>query len=81
MKATSFTQPNIKPVDSDVNIVVDGVDADSCSLNVTPSCLRALYTTASYTPQAAGKNQFGIAGYLNEYANYADLQVCVTGSL
>lgn len=75
MKATSFKQPNIKPVDSNVNVVVDAVDAKSCSSTITPSCLRALYKTASYTPKATDQNSFGIAGYLEEFANFADLQV------
>jgi tripeptidyl-peptidase-1 len=73
MKATSFLQPNIKAIESSIQ-VDDTVDAASCAVRVTPSCLRALYNTASYTPQAAGKNSLGIAGYLNQYANYADLQ-------
>ena len=75
MKATSFLQPNIKAIESSIQ-VDDTVDAASCAVRVTPSCLRALYNTASYTPKAAGKNSLGIAGYLNQYANYADLQVC-----
>jgi hypothetical protein len=75
MKATSFKQPDIKPVDSNVNVVVDAVDAASCSSTVTPSCLRALYKTASYKPAATNKNSIGIAGYLEEYASFADLQV------
>ncbi|KIM88198.1 hypothetical protein PILCRDRAFT_62783 [Piloderma croceum F 1598] len=74
MKSTSFKQPNIKPVDSDVNFVVDAVDAKTCSSIVTPSCLRALYKTDSYKPAATDKNSFGITGYLEEYANFADLQ-------
>jgi tripeptidyl-peptidase I len=72
MKATSFLQPEIKAIDSDVNVV----DTTSCTTQVTPSCLRALYKTSSYIPNATTTNKLGIVGYLEEYANYADLQVC-----
>jgi tripeptidyl-peptidase-1 len=46
----------------------------SCGTTITPACLRALYNTVDYVPAATDKNVLGIAGYLNEYANKADLQ-------
>lgn len=55
----------------------NGTVPDSCNTVVTPACLRALYNTASYKPQATKKNAIGIAGYLEEYANYEDLQVSI----
>jgi tripeptidyl-peptidase-1 len=76
MKVTSFMQSSIEPADSDINVMVDAVDTTNCSSTVTPSCLRALYGTASYKPRATDKNLFGITGYLENYANFADLQVC-----
>jgi tripeptidyl-peptidase-1 len=36
--------------------------------------LRGLYNTVDYVPAATNSNVLGIAGYLNEYANKADLQ-------
>src|SRR5882762_9714308 len=74
MKATSFLQPTIKSIESDI----EGVGAPSCDIAITPSCLRMLYKTAFYKPKATKKNLLGIAGYLEQYANYADLQVCVS---
>jgi len=74
MKTTSFRQFDIEPVASDVNVVVDSFNAASCATKVTPSCLRALYKTSQYKPKAVGKNMLGIAGYLGQWANYADLQ-------
>lgn len=71
MKATSFIE---NAVDSNIKAVVDLADTTSCSTTVTPSCLRSLYKTAHYTPTAMATNKFGIAGYLEQYANYADLQ-------
>jgi len=41
---------------------------------ITPSCLRALYNTAGYIPKATHKNKLGVAGYLDQFANRADLQ-------
>ncbi len=45
----------------------------SCATTITPTCVRALYNTAAYVPAATSSNTLGIAGYLNEYANHADL--------
>lgn len=47
----------------------------SCENMITPACLQALYNTTGYTPQAIDVNQIGVAGYLEEFANDADLQV------
>ncbi|KAI9444519.1 subtilisin-like protein [Lactarius indigo] len=45
----------------------------SCATTITPTCLRALYNTAAYVPAATSSNKLGIAGYLDEFANHADL--------
>lgn len=47
----------------------------SCAQEITPACLFSLYNAAGYVPAAADKNVLGVAGYLGQYANYADLQV------
>lgn len=47
----------------------------SCLTTITPACLRALYKTSTYVPNATNVNKIGIAGYLDEFANRADLQV------
>ncbi|KAF7309456.1 Subtilisin-like protein [Mycena indigotica] len=46
----------------------------SCGSTVTPACLRAMYNTTNYVPKATATNKLGIAGYLEEFANDADLQ-------
>ncbi|THH15737.1 hypothetical protein EW146_g4775 [Bondarzewia mesenterica] len=46
----------------------------SCGSTITPACLRALYNTTAYTPKATSSNTLGVAGYLDEFANHADLQ-------
>jgi hypothetical protein len=80
LRATSFVKASHTPVVDDGSVihVAPGSDAtvpSSCSSTITPACLRALYNTSSYTPAATTKNSLGIAGYLEEYANDADLQV------
>ncbi|KDQ59598.1 hypothetical protein JAAARDRAFT_205626 [Jaapia argillacea MUCL 33604] len=48
----------------------------SCNTTVTPYCLQLLYGTAGYVPQAADKgNKIGIAGYLEQFVNFEDLQL------
>jgi tripeptidyl-peptidase-1 len=79
MKSTSFLQPEIKPIQHDINNgdVSNAVPPTSCNSVITPSCLRTLYNTAGYTPSAS-RTTLGIAGYLDEFANNADLQTFLT---
>ncbi|KIP08325.1 hypothetical protein PHLGIDRAFT_127064 [Phlebiopsis gigantea 11061_1 CR5-6] len=49
------------------------VDA-SCNTTVTVTCLKELYNAVGFTPSSNGKNQVACTGYLNEFANLADLQ-------
>ena len=73
MRATSHLQPEIKPLGSNVEAKRDSI----CGAIVTPSCLRTLYNTATYTPAATNQNTLGVVGYSNQYGNHADLQVKV----
>jgi tripeptidyl-peptidase I len=68
MKATSFLMPEA------VSPAADRL-AGPCSSEVTPQCLRIQYNSSTYVPSATSRNKLGIAGYLQEYANDADLQV------
>ncbi|KAF8491622.1 subtilisin-like protein [Russula emetica] len=45
----------------------------SCSSAITPTCLRMLYNTLTYLPQATSKNKLGVTGYLREFASQSDL--------
>jgi len=74
MRTTSFLQPDIRPIVEDAPFNISATVPTSCRTTITPSCLRGLYNTASYVPKATNVNQLGVAGYLNEYANRADLQ-------
>ena len=47
----------------------------SCASEITPACLFSLYNATGYVPAATNKNVLGVAGYLDQFANYADLQV------
>jgi tripeptidyl-peptidase-1 len=50
----------------------------SCSSAITPTCLRMLYNTLTYLPQAASKNKLGVTGYLREFASQSDLTSFLT---
>ncbi|KAI0925655.1 hypothetical protein AcV5_008333 [Taiwanofungus camphoratus] len=50
------------------------VDA-SCNQTITVSCLKQLYNAVGYTPAAAGQNQIAVTAYLDQYANFEDLQL------
>ena len=75
MKVTSFLQPTIHDKVQDTSSVLEGTLAPSCNTTITPACLRALYNTSGYVPVSTKVNELAIAGYLNQFANYADLQV------
>jgi tripeptidyl-peptidase-1 len=51
---------------------------DSCSRIITPTCLRSLYKTWAYTPQATSRNKIGITGYLGQYASKSALTSYLT---
>jgi tripeptidyl-peptidase-1 len=50
----------------------------NCSSIMTPTCLRLLYNTWKYTPQATSKNKIGITGYSEQYASYSDFTEFLT---
>ncbi|KZV92013.1 subtilisin-like protein [Exidia glandulosa HHB12029] len=81
MRSTGFIQPSgFKAVTDDAEpqrLVLPGRLATlpaSCGTTITPTCLRILYATDTYVPAATGTNKLGVAGYLGEFANDADLQ-------
>lgn len=50
------------------------VDA-SCNSTITVTCLRELYNAVGYTPLANTGNHFAVTGYLDQFANFEDLQL------
>lgn len=50
------------------------VDA-SCNTTITITCLKELYNAVGFTPLANSGNQVACTGYLDEFANLADLQL------
>ena len=77
MKVTnSFLQPALHNIVRDTSVQVpENTLASSCNTTITPACLRALYNTSTYVPVSTNVNQLAIAGYDDQFANYADLQV------
>ncbi|KAF8801356.1 subtilisin-like protein [Phlegmacium glaucopus] len=74
MKVTSFLQPELDTMLQDTIPGPDGKLDPSCNTIITPACLRVLYNTSSYVPVSTDVNKLAVAGYLDEFANYADLQ-------
>jgi len=82
---TSFVQ-NVGEIPSEAvggttNLVTSSADSTNvsavsptCKDRITPSCLNTLYNI-SYTPVSTKNNSLGVVGYLDEFANHADLQV------
>lgn len=53
-----------------------GVTVDaSCNTTITVTCLKELYNAVGYKTSATNGNTFGITGYLDQFANIADLQL------
>ena len=75
MRVTSFLQPILHNIVQDTSVQVpEGTLAPSCNTTINPACLRALYNTSSYVPTSTNVNKLAVAGYLDNFANYADLQ-------
>ncbi|KAF9039632.1 subtilisin-like protein [Hymenopellis radicata] len=76
MKTASFIQQEVEDEDEDETATeLDAaVVPSSCASAITISCLQALYNTTGYVPTATDRNILGVAGYLEEFANRADLQ-------
>lgn len=50
------------------------VDA-SCNQTITITCLQQLYNAVGFVPSANSGNKVAVTGYLDQFANLADLQL------
>ncbi|KAH9482489.1 Tripeptidyl-peptidase sed3 [Psilocybe cubensis] len=78
-RSTIFSATPIKEVAASksepVHDPASGVTVDaSCNQTITISCLQQMYNAVGFTPSAKG-NSIGITGYLEQFANFADLQL------
>ncbi|KAK7053947.1 Tripeptidyl-peptidase sed2 [Favolaschia claudopus] len=64
------SQKNQPFFDSTTGLTVDA----SCNTTITITCLQQIYNAVGYTPSANVGNSIGIAAYLEDFANRADLQ-------
>ena len=55
-------------------ITVEPVDP-SCNNTITPACLRAIYNIGDYEAPAVKGAKLGVAGYLEQWAKYDDLEI------
>ncbi|KAB5566395.1 peptidase S8/S53 domain-containing protein [Coniochaeta sp. 2T2.1] len=51
------------------------LNVTACNATITPECLRALYKVGSYQADPSKKSLFGVAGYLEQYAKYDQLEL------
>ncbi|KAH9983545.1 tripeptidyl peptidase A [Russula compacta] len=68
---------DVSSFSAETKIAISGSEVTvnaSCNTTITVSCLKQLYDTVNYIPQAADKNAIALTGYLEEFANLADLQ-------
>ncbi|KAI0923099.1 hypothetical protein AcV5_009919 [Taiwanofungus camphoratus] len=59
------------------SVTVMNVSSDassSCASTVTPACLQSLYGIPT-TPATQSSNKIGVSGYVDQYANKADLEI------
>lgn len=57
-------------------VLPNGIAVDaSCNETVTISCLKELYNVGKFNASAKVGNKIGITGYLEQFANIADLQL------
>lgn len=68
------SQNYVAKFDSLVSTAAASAPASCTTDSVTADCLRDLYGTYDYVPQATDKNLIGFAGFLEQYAIYADLR-------
>ncbi|KIP08461.1 hypothetical protein PHLGIDRAFT_508562 [Phlebiopsis gigantea 11061_1 CR5-6] len=73
--APTFSIP-AKPLASATNLTSDAVPA-SCSSTITPACIQALYGVPT-TPATVKSNTLGVAGFIDQFANDADLKSFLT---
>lgn len=67
---TAVTNVAATPDTTDLSV------AAACNTSaVTPLCLRTLYGTKSYKPQAPGKNQVALTDFLGEANNRSDVRI------
>ncbi|KAF8261845.1 tripeptidyl peptidase A [Lactarius quietus] len=72
--AIDTAPPPITP-GGEITVPSSGVTVDaSCKSTITVSCLKQLYNAVGYVPKAENKNAIGFTGYLEQFANLADLQ-------
>ncbi|KAI0262573.1 tripeptidyl peptidase A [Gloeopeniophorella convolvens] len=58
-----------------ITVPGSGVTVDpSCNTTITVSCLKQLYNAVDFVPKATKKNAIALTGYLEQFANIADLQ-------
>ncbi|KAJ7639487.1 family S53 protease [Roridomyces roridus] len=73
-----FNNPlSLGPVLSAPGLVSDATPS-SCATTITPACLQSLYNIPKTKVTAAAGNSIAVAGFIDQYANSADLKSFLT---
>jgi tripeptidyl-peptidase I len=68
------TSTSLSP-DANITVPSYGVTVNaSCVTTMTVSCIKQLYNAVHYVPHAMNKNGIAVTGYLEQFANFDDLQ-------
>ncbi|KAJ6563914.1 family S53 protease-like protein [Mycena capillaripes] len=76
LAAPKFTAIKVKKPVEDVAPVSDAVPT-SCNTLITPACLQAIYNIPT-TPATQTSNRLGVSGFIEQFANQADLKEFLT---
>ncbi|KAI0797010.1 tripeptidyl peptidase A [Abortiporus biennis] len=83
MTATFHISPDVPPTEANAKTLLSSLDVPSahngqvdpeCNNNITISCLQQIYNMKGYVPTQTHHNRIGLTGYLEQFANIADLQ-------
>jgi tripeptidyl-peptidase-1 len=65
---------------TDDDLRSDATVPSSCASTITPACLKALYNTTGYTPQATDKNIIGVTGCVVRTRSNSNLSSSILGT-
>jgi tripeptidyl-peptidase-1 len=68
-----FEAPTLPVIASSASDIHDGLNVTACNVTITPDCIKALYKLNHFRGSRCNGNQLALAGFLDEYAQHADL--------
>jgi tripeptidyl-peptidase-1 len=68
-----FEAPTLPLIVASASDVHDGLNVTACNVTITPDCIKTLYKFNHFRGSCRNGNQLALAGFLDEYAQHADL--------